>query len=786
MRIAIWKRLRMLLELDYMREIEITKEKASIVGMYNFDHKQDMIKVSIIIPVYNVESYLAECLESAINQSLKEIEIICVNDGSTDNSLNILKSYADIDKRVKIIDKKNTGYGNTMNLGIDMATGVYVGIIESDDYVSFEMYEKLYNLAVENALDWIKADFNRFTVNDGQVLKEYNNVAKKKEYYNKIFCPKDLPYSFRFIMNTWSGIYKREFLVNNKIRHQETPGASYQDNGFWFQTMIYAKRAYISNECFYMNRRDNPNSSVFSKEKVDCIFDEYKYISDILNRDLNLKELFKGELVLKKYHNYLYNYKRISNEHRLYFINKAAKEFKDSIVNNEFDADLFYPYELEEFNWISSNPEEYYNHHNDNNPKVSIIIPVYNGAKYLDCCLKSVLNQTMQDFEIICIDDGSSDCTLDLLEEYKKSDPRIKVFTQSNKGGGAARNLGLDNAVGEYLLFLDADDFFDEKLVELAYLKASSQHADVCVFKAYIYDDLSGDKWPEQSSLVKSNLPNKSSFTPTEVNDLFGTFKTWPWNKIFRRHFIESCNIRFQETFRTNDAFFVFVSLYKAKLITTIDKELVFYRINNNSSCQSTNSLYPTDFSKAILKLQEELDYSHLQHEMKKSFINFAISSCIYNLNSQSDGDAYEQVYNCIKCNILPSLEFELIDNTWIDSGNISSYKECVKILDQSMPEYLLRKVKYYREESLIDKKTITSQKTEIAKLKTECSNAKKRTYDPAGYISEDMVKELLRIKDENTRYQMELVQTRTSFSCRLGLAITYIPRKIRDFIIRK
>ena len=129
-----------------------------------------MPKVSIVIPIYNVEQYLRECLESVVNQTLKEIEIICVNDGSTDSSPEILKEYAEKDNRIKVISKPNSGYGHTMNVGIDAAIGEYIGIVESDDYVKLDMYETLYNIAKKNDLDVVRADFERF-VGEGKERK---------------------------------------------------------------------------------------------------------------------------------------------------------------------------------------------------------------------------------------------------------------------------------------------------------------------------------------------------------------------------------------------------------------------------------------------------------------------------------------------------------------------------------------------------------------------------------------------------------------------------------------
>lgn len=123
-----------------------------------------MAKVSIIVPTFNVEPYLKECMESITHQTLEDIEIICINDGSTDGSLAILKSYAEKDSRIKLVDKENGGYGIGMNIGFGLATGEYIGIVEPDDFVPVNMFGDLYDIASKNDLDWVKADFIAFSV----------------------------------------------------------------------------------------------------------------------------------------------------------------------------------------------------------------------------------------------------------------------------------------------------------------------------------------------------------------------------------------------------------------------------------------------------------------------------------------------------------------------------------------------------------------------------------------------------------------------------------------------
>ena len=319
-----------------------------------------MAKVSIVIPVYNVEMYLEECLDSVVNQTLKDIEIICVNDGSTDISPEILEKYAAKDKRIKVISKANSGYGHTMNVGIDAATGEYIGIVEPDDYIKEDMYETLYKIAVEKNLDLIKADFCRFK-GDGQNRKfVYVNLSKDDGYYNKVLKPADNIEIFRFVMNTWSGIYNREFLNKYNIRHNETPGASFQDNGFWFQTFCRAERVYFVDKAFYMNRRDNPNSSVKNKEKVYAATNEYKYIHDFLEKNQELKEKYIYMFSLKKFHNYNFTLVRIAQEFRLEFLKYYGNDFKLSIEKGEVDKSYFTPKEWEDLMLIIKSPEEYY------------------------------------------------------------------------------------------------------------------------------------------------------------------------------------------------------------------------------------------------------------------------------------------------------------------------------------------------------------------------------------------------------------------------------------------
>lgn len=303
-----------------------------------------MPKVSVVVPIYNVEEYLDLALESVKRQTLKDIEIICVNDGSTDRSLEIIRKWAEGDDRFVIIDKKNGGYGVAMNTGIERATGEYIGILEPDDFLPLHMFEDLYKAAKDHDLDIVKADFYRFTTGEtGNVRLVYNKLDASGEWYDKVVDPSMTPELTRFIMNTWAGIYKRSFLIDNDIKHNTTPGASFQDNGFFWKTTVCAKKAMFINRPYYLNRRDNPNSSVNSKGKVYAANVEYDYIRDYLmdNKDPEVWERFKYYYNLKRFDNYMFTLARISEEFKKEYVERIYGEFRRSDELGELDMAIF-------------------------------------------------------------------------------------------------------------------------------------------------------------------------------------------------------------------------------------------------------------------------------------------------------------------------------------------------------------------------------------------------------------------------------------------------------------
>ena len=244
------------------------------------------VAVSIIVPVLNTRKYIKECLDSLSGQTLKNIEIICVDGGSTDGSLEIIEEYSKKDKRFHLVTDTKGSYGAQLNRGIELAKGDYIAIAEPDDYVSEEMYEALYKEAVTTDSDIVKGDYCRF-IGDGSDRFYFPKSACKEEWYGKDLNARREKDLLESTPANWSGIYKKSFLEKEKIFHNTTRGAAYQDLGFWFLATALAGRIRFIPVNGYYYRIDNPDSSINSSNKENCLKNELEWLEEQLkDRDL--------------------------------------------------------------------------------------------------------------------------------------------------------------------------------------------------------------------------------------------------------------------------------------------------------------------------------------------------------------------------------------------------------------------------------------------------------------------------------------------------------------------
>lgn len=242
--------------------------------------------------------------------------------------------------------------------------------------------------------------------------------------------------------------------------------------------------------------------------------------------------------------------------------------------------------------------------------KISVIIPVYNTAKYLEKCLESVLNQTLKDIEIICIDDGSDDNSLEILQNFAKRDGRIKFLTQKNQGQSVARNVGIKEAQGEYIGFIDSDDWSDATMLEKLYNNAKTYDSDVAMCSINVFNEETGETTDKDPYMTLNVLFDESfenrAFNYTEILNFLFRICVVPWNKIYRREFLIKNNILFPEGLFFEDNVFCTEVLLKAKNISIIKEPLVFYRRASETSTTTGDDIKKLDFFK-IMDLQEKL-----------------------------------------------------------------------------------------------------------------------------------------------------------------------------------
>jgi glycosyltransferase involved in cell wall biosynthesis len=246
-------------------------------------------------------------------------------------------------------------------------------------------------------------------------------------------------------------------------------------------------------------------------------------------------------------------------------------------------------------------------------PKISVIIPVYNTEKYLPQCLDSVLKQSLQDIEVICVDDGSTDASLTILREYAKKDNRISVFTQKNLHAGVARNLGMKHAHGKYLYFMDSDDWLEDNAFLKMYEKAEADQSDILNFSFYGVRD--EKKSPTTICCIKDEM-NLDIPVMAKCRILGATV----WTKLFLRSFIESNHLQFEEGRASNDVYFSYVALILATRISTLNQMLYNYRWDASGAISRTRGNYVDCVVKAMIHVKQELKSHDLWKENKQLF----------------------------------------------------------------------------------------------------------------------------------------------------------------------
>lgn len=318
------------------------------------------IKVSVVIPVYNALPYLKECMDSVLAQSLEGFEIICINDGSTDDSLTSLRKYALADERIKIITKDNRGYGHTVNLGIRQAEGEYISIIEPDDYIEKDMLQTLYETAKQYELDVVSADYRWFYDEAGSRIFEKHTVYNDHRMYGKILQPeKDANVLQGQFINP-AGLFRRSFLLEYEITHNETPGAAFQDRGFCFFSLIQAGKIMVLSREFYYYRHDNPNSSISGRDDMDKVITEYRLILEKLMKMDKKYRKYLPEHFRREYESCRYALSRSYENAKRKDLYKISEEFREYEDKGSLDVSGMREELRDELHFVMYTPQEAY------------------------------------------------------------------------------------------------------------------------------------------------------------------------------------------------------------------------------------------------------------------------------------------------------------------------------------------------------------------------------------------------------------------------------------------
>ena len=431
-------------------------------------------------------------------------------------------------------------------------------------------------------------------------------------------------------------------------------------------------------------------------------------------------------------------------------------------------------------------------------PKVSVIMPVYNASAHLRECLDSVVAQTFEDIEIILVDDGSTDDSVSIIGEYSAKDPRVTLLQQPKSNAGAARNKGIDRACGSFLIFWDSDDIFNASAIELLLDRAEETGADIVVSGADQLDDETGKILPAPHYFVKGRTPKDTkTFNRTTNPDRILNFTTSVvWNKLFRRSFIMDNDIRFQEIRNGNDVFFTVTALCMADKISYVDKKLMTYRKCQKSSLVGTLTSAPLVPINAWRDTAESLQAKGIFP--KVSFANKAIDSMVYLLRNLPSLNAFTEAVDYLKDGVLETLGLTDLDR---EDYIVKWHADFVEVLMTATPqtafewmyEFDYKHMASANSEILIlknDKKKL-NKKIESSEQKIESLNDKvKQLEDDIADLNNDIDdlesdlemsrKNESELKDLNSELKKEISDIRGSVSFKIGRFFTFIPRKLK------
>lgn len=594
--------------------------------------------ISVIIPVYNAEDYLHVCLNSVLNQTYQDFEIICIDDVSTDSSLDILEYFSQKDSRIKIIKQEfNQGLGHSRNCGLNVAKGKYVFFLDGDDWIDFNTFEILIKKADENKLDLLF--FNKINFYDEThdfSIGEDLNDNLITNFENKIFNHFDLDKKdlFNLSNNIWDKLYLKSFLDDNNICFCDE-NWTYENIPFFYNVVTSAGRISLITGRFYNRRKNKFLLGKPNNEKIFDIFNVYWNVLDVFIKDKQLYKYYKRVLLNYFFSDLEMRYDLIDNKLKKRFFIETQSLFRNFIKFYDLYWDLLKNVDSKILNKFSF--DEIVKGIN-NPPKFSIVVPVFNTEDYLPNVLESIITQSIgfENIEVLLVNDCSTDNSWMIIDEYsKKYDNIIGIHLLENSHSPSKpRNIGVRNASSNYIIFQDSDDGFTHDACEWLYDVIVEENVDMVTGMITKNDndkydyEITFSPWDlvlsqyenyhekDIKSLLKSGELLKLRLNSIDDNPII--LKDYALNSIiFKKSFLIKNNIQFPEYLNGGeDAVFLFQSYIKAEGIVFINKVIHNYNtlrmdsLTHNFSLNTIKSrpkAYRLMYDSAILNNKKDM-----------------------------------------------------------------------------------------------------------------------------------------------------------------------------------
>ena len=591
--------------------------------------------VSVLVPVYNVENYLERCLNSIMNQTLSRIEIICVNDGSTDSSLSILEKYRTKDSRIVIINKQNGGLPSARNAALDVARGKYVGFVDSDDYIEPMMFQKLYETAENEKSDIVICGAHIFPETPRADSWLYQCLSPVYRHYAQ-FEPEILfetPYTTPFL---WRVFVKRSLIEQNHLRLDEAICLG-EDKAF--QAQIYPKAESITvipdklyHYCWF---------------REDSMMQQNVYHAPVKKMKAHIKlVLHIGRLRKKE-----------AAEMRLQFLEWSIPFIYQDFIYLPLPEKVeqapsllhcwrecgYYGFSKKIAGWITEQFEYFNELHGEKNRSktvVSVVMPVSDNAEYIENALSSIFSQTLDNLEVILVNNGVSDDAYMILHRNLFKDKRVRLYNMSKQSYADALNKGIDLAAGEYILFCDSDGWLAGKDILLKwYDYASSQKADMCGSNSAVLESREFCLMDEK--LLESRKVLNREYYDTDFH-----------NFLYRTEFLKKGNLKFKECSIMTRIAFVAECLLNVSEKTFFSQYTYFQRMVYRRDCTST--------PKVVSVLSVLVDIMKLSLEKKDSDAHAKVLSII-------NSDYYKHIIvNSTKASCMPMQQCQNRENSQI------------------------------------------------------------------------------------------------------------------------